>query len=92
MTRPAWSTCQMVSAVSLDVLAGDRADDRLGEPLAQPPLGVGVLAGPPVPGGQPAGVQVMLDQVRAGPLHAGRVGLKPGAVRTVRGPVVLLLC
>jgi hypothetical protein len=53
---------------------------------------VGVLAGPPVPGRQPAGDQVMLDQVRAGPLHAGRVGLKPGAVRTVRGPVVLLLC
>jgi hypothetical protein len=27
-----------------DVLAGDRADDRRGEPLAQLPLGVGVLA------------------------------------------------
>jgi hypothetical protein len=39
----------------LAVLAGDRADDRRGEPLAQPPLGVGVLAGPQLPGRQPAG-------------------------------------
>jgi hypothetical protein len=28
----------------LDVLAGDRGDDRGGEPLAQPPLGIGVPA------------------------------------------------
>jgi hypothetical protein len=67
----------LLHVAGLDVLAGDRADDRLGEPLAQPPLGVGVLAGPPVPGRGPVGVQVMLDQVRAGPLHVGRVGLKP---------------
>ena len=30
----------------LDVLAGDRGDDRGDEPLAQPPLGVGVLGRP----------------------------------------------
>ena len=61
----------------LDVLARHRADDRGGEPLAQPPLGVGVLAGPPVLDRQPVGVQVMGDQVRAGPLHVGRVGCQP---------------
>jgi MFS family permease len=61
----------------LDVLARDRVDDRGGEPLAQPPLGVGVLAGPPVLGRQPVRVQVMPDQVRAGPLHVRRVGLEP---------------
>jgi hypothetical protein len=32
----------------LYVLAGDHTDDRGGEPLAQPALGVGVLAGPPL--------------------------------------------
>ena len=60
-----------------DVLAGDSVDDRGREPLAQPPLGVGVLAGPPLPGRQPVRVQVMPDQVRAGPLHVRRVGLEP---------------
>jgi len=45
-----------------------------GEPLAQPPLGVRVLAGPPLPGRQPVRVQVIRDQVRAGPLHVRGVG------------------
>jgi hypothetical protein len=35
-----------------DVLAGHRGDDRDGEPAAQPALGVGVPAGPPLPGRQ----------------------------------------
>jgi hypothetical protein len=38
-----------------DVLAGHARDDRGHEPLAQPPLGVGVLAGPLLTGGEPAG-------------------------------------
>ena len=33
----------------------DRADDRVGEPLAQPPLGVRVLAGPPPLAGSRSG-------------------------------------
>ena len=38
----------LLRVLGLDVLAGDRGDDRGGEPLAQPPLGVSVLARPPV--------------------------------------------
>ena len=60
-----------------DVLAGDRADDRGGEPLAQPALGVRVLAGPLPLDREPVGVQVVRDQVRAGPLHVRRVGFQP---------------
>jgi hypothetical protein len=33
----------LLGVLGLDVLAGDRADDRSGEPHAQPPLGVSVL-------------------------------------------------
>ena len=60
-----------------DVLAGDRVDDRGGEPLAQPPLGVGVLAGPPLVHRQPVRVQVMRDQVRAGQFHVRRACRQP---------------
>ena len=60
-----------------DVLAGDRRDDRGGEPLAQPPLGVGVPPRPPLGDRQPVGVQVVRDQVRAGPLHVRRPGPQP---------------
>lgn len=37
-----------------DVLAGQAADNRGHEPITQPPLGVGVLAGPRLIGGEPA--------------------------------------
>ena len=60
-----------------DVLAGDRRDDRGGEPLAQPPLGISVPPGPPLAHRQPVGVQVVRDQVRAGPLHVRRPGPQP---------------
>jgi len=49
----------------LDVLAGHAADHRDREPLAQPALGVRVLAGPPPVGGQAVGVGVVRDQVGA---------------------------
>jgi hypothetical protein len=55
-----------------DVLAGDCVDDRGGEPLAQPPLGMGVLAGPSLIDGQPVRIQVVRDQVRARPFHGQR--------------------
>ena len=61
----------------LDVLAGDRGDDRGHEPLAQPPLGVGVLGGPRPAGRVPGGGEVPGDQVRAGPLQVRRVGHQP---------------
>jgi len=54
-----------------------RVDDRRGEPLAQPALGVCVLAGPPLLDGEPVRVQVMGDEIRAGALHVRRVGLEP---------------
>jgi hypothetical protein len=60
-----------------DVLAGDRADDRGGEPLAQPPLGIGVLARPPLFSRLPVRVEVRGDQVRARPPHVRRVGRQP---------------
>ena len=60
-----------------DVLAGDPGDDRGREPLAQPPLGISVPAGPPLAHRQPVGVQVVRDQVRAGPLHVRRPGPQP---------------
>ena len=61
----------------LDVLAGDGGDDRGHEPLAQPPLGVGVL-GRPRPGGRvPARRQVIGDQVRAGPFQVRRISGQP---------------
>ena len=60
-----------------DVLAGHRGDDRGGEPGAQPPLGVGVLAGPRPIGRVPVRAQVPPDQVRAGPLQVRRVSLQP---------------
>jgi hypothetical protein len=60
-----------------DVLAGEGADDGGGEPLAQTLLGVGVLAGPLPVCGEPVRVQVVRDQVRAGPLHPGRSGGQP---------------
>ena len=66
-----------VAARGLDVLARDRLDDRGGEPLAQPALGVRVLAGPPVIHRQPVKVQVVCDQVSAGALHVRRVGFRP---------------
>jgi hypothetical protein len=40
----------------------------------QPPLGVGVLAGSAVLHRQPVRVQLVRDQVRAGPLHVRRAG------------------
>src|SRR5260370_10221908 len=52
-------------------------DDRGGEPLAQPALGVGVTAGPLLPRRQPAPVQVPADQVRPGPLPAPPPGPPP---------------
>ena len=61
----------------LDVLAGDRGDDRGDEPLAQPPLGVGVLGRPRPAGRVPGGGQVPGDQVRAGPFQVRRVGGQP---------------
>ena len=61
----------------LDVLAGDGADDRADEPLAQPPLGVSVL-GRPRPGGRvPARRQIIGDQVRAGPFQVRRIRGQP---------------
>ena len=59
----------------LDVLADDRADDRGSEPLAEPRLGVRVLAGPPLADGQPVGVQVVGDQGSTGLPHLRRVCL-----------------
>ena len=52
-------------------------DDRLGEPGAQPGLGVGVLAGPPLADRQPVRVQVMRDQRRAWLLQVRRPGRQP---------------
>ena len=69
-----------------DVLAADRREDWGDEPLAQPPLGVGVLAGPRPPGRVPVRGQVPGDQVRAGPLQVRRVGLQPlGHLPQLRG-------
>ena len=67
----------LLRVAGLDVLAGDRVDDRGGEPLAQPPLGVGVLAGPPLVDGEPVRVQVMPDEGRAGQFHVRRVCFQP---------------
>jgi hypothetical protein len=53
----------------------DRADDRCGVPLAQAPLGVGVLARPPVGRREPVRVEVPGDQV----------GARLGHVRGARG-------
>ena len=53
------------------------ADDRGDEPLAQPALGIGVLAGPRPPGRVPVRGQVPGDQVRAGPLQARRISRQP---------------
>lgn len=60
-----------------DALADDRADDRDGEPLAQPPLGMPVLAGPLPLDRQPPRRQVERDQVRARPLQIRRAGGEP---------------
>ena len=60
-----------------DVLAADRRDDRGREPPAQPPLGISVPPGPPLGHREPAGVQVVRDQVRAGPFHVRRPGPQP---------------
>jgi hypothetical protein len=57
-----------------DVLAQDRADDRGGEPLAQPALGMRVLAGPLPLDREPVGGQVERDQVRTAERHVGRIG------------------
>jgi hypothetical protein len=61
----------------LNVLAQRVADHRDSKPLAQPALGVRVLAGPPPVGGQAVGVEVVRDQVGAGTLHVRRVGGQP---------------
>ena len=50
----------------LDVLAGDRGDDRGHEPLAQPPLGVGVL-GRPRPARPGAGPGDRYQAIRSAP-------------------------
>lgn len=52
----------LLRVAGLDVLAGDRGDDRGGEPLAEPTLGVGAPAGPPLADGEPVTVQVVRDQ------------------------------
>jgi hypothetical protein len=58
-------------------------------PLAQPALGVGVPAGPPLAGGEPVRVQVMPDEVRAGALHVRRVGCQPlGDFLQLRGQLL----
>jgi hypothetical protein len=46
----------LLHVAGLDFLAGDRVDDRGGEPLAQAALGVRVLAGPPTVNGKPVQV------------------------------------
>ena len=60
-----------------DVLAGDRADNRDGEPRAQSALGVRVPARPLPFSRQPVGIEVPGDQVRAGPPHLRRTGRQP---------------
>ena len=73
-----------------DVLAADPRDDRGGEPLAQPALGIGVLAGPRPPGRVPVRGQVPGDQVRAGPLQARRISRQPlGHLGQLGGELVL---
>ena len=67
----------LLGVPDLDVLAGDRADDRCGEPVAQPPLSVGMFAGRPVAHRQQVGVQVVGDQLRPGPFCVHRAGAKP---------------
>jgi hypothetical protein len=64
---PAVGAALTILWVCLDVLAGDWGDDRGGEPLAQPALGVGVPARPPVPDREPDGIKVVGDEVGAGP-------------------------
>jgi hypothetical protein len=54
-----------------DVLAGDRADSRGGEPLAQPTLGIRVLAGPLPLSREAVRGQVERDQIRAAERHVG---------------------
>jgi hypothetical protein len=61
----------------LDVLAGDGRDDRGDEPLAQPPLGVGVLAGPPLVRPVPVRRLVVGDQGGTRLFHAGGLGREP---------------
>jgi hypothetical protein len=58
----------LLHVAGLDVLAGDSADDRRHEPLAQSALGVGVRAGPPLVNREAVGVEVVGDQVSAGVL------------------------
>ena len=58
----------------LDILAGDRTDDRGSEPLAQPLLGVGVLARPAPFRWEPVRVEVPGNQFSAGPRHVRGVG------------------
>ena len=62
-----------------DVLAGDRGDDRGDEPGAQPPLGIGVLAGPlPWTGGAGPGTGTR----RSGPRRAAPCAARqPAAAR-----------
>src|SRR5215472_11422557 len=60
------------------------------EPLAQPALGVGVLAGPPLVNREPVGVEVVGHQVRAGPFHLRRVGREPiGDILQLGGQLLL---
>jgi hypothetical protein len=67
----------LLRVVNRDVLAGDRADDRGGVPLAQTALGIGVLARLPVCHREPVRVEVPGNQVRAGPDHVRRTREKP---------------
>ena len=51
-TMPAPRGAPRTARRSGAVLAGDGADDRGGEPIAQPALGMGVLTGPPLVDGE----------------------------------------
>ena len=66
----------LLGVLGLDVLAGDRGDDRGGEPLAQPALGICVPARPPVMDRESVRVEVVGDEGGAGPPHVRRVGLE----------------
>jgi hypothetical protein len=67
----------LLHVAGLDVLADDRVNDRGGEPGAQSALAIGMLARPPVLHRAAAGVQVVGDEVGAGPAHVRRVGPEP---------------
>ena len=67
----------LLHMAALDVLADGLVDDRGGVQRAQPPLGVRVLTGPPLADREPVGVQVMGDEVGAGPPHIRGVGPEP---------------